>query len=546
MVEGPGATRNHLKVKPHLQRTVLDLEFGKGKETFSSAANTSTANAANAHDCNARNVTSSLGEKGDKNEWWSNTILSQVIVIGKEVFLTFQERQTRTRRTLLEFPNDNVLYDEYPPPVNINDAASGAPPPKNVLVGNERAIRLHFGMNGSLKVTKLLHNGTCTLPTTRPKPTTTATATFRMILGPKITKGQPLGESATTATIPTILIESFQSTISGPMPASIPRTKYMNLSTCDVCSDDTIFSPNHVLEKIMHKQEQQHLDPSKAILVSDILLNQNVFPGVGNIIKVEALHHAKIHPKQPIASLTNENILRVISACRIYARQWYKDYHAPTKMVYNQTVCGTCQDFSICIQKVGQTNRTTFWCINCQPFQHPSSNSSSNPSMVVVSSSTSRTNPQLLSTITNKNQEGIPPLQQQQQGGNEKPMRMNPLQRAGVCKEHGPSGLVLKRVRVGGAGSAKNASRIFFTCTYKKCNHFAWADTHFPYCKCRNRTVLRISKTDRTGGRWFFSCRNRKVGGTGTGTVRSSECGHFEWATKTQLERLGSALNPLL
>ena len=496
MVEGPGATRNHWKTQAHLKRLVLHLQFGKIKSH-----------------CEIGN-----GEKEDirkeEEPWWFNTILSESIVIGKEVFLLLKKIDlgigggtTTSTTTRCSSTNKNN--------------------------SNEMAIRLHFGMNGSVKVTKL-SNGE--LPTSNSNTSGTTSRrsnigpppTFQMMLGPELTEEhhqqgrnhhhhqEPL------ETIPCILIESFQSTVSGPMPISVPKRKHTNLSSCDVCSE--AFQPHHVLDKINLRMVTQQ-DPNR--IISDVLLDQYVFPGVGNIIKIEALHGAKLHPKAMISSLSQEQLTLVIAKCRTYARRWLKEYRAPSKMVYNQSICGSCQQSSICIQKVGQTNRTTFWCIHCQPYPQKPNPSALSLHLVVLGDDDTSSSSQASSFVSqlNSNQKRDTPM-------------TAPRQRSGVCPDHGPSGLVLKRVRNG-----KNTSRIFSTCTFSKCNYFSWADTHFPMCSCRSRTVLRISKTDRTGGRWFFSCRNKKVGG---GKWQGSECGHFEWANKLQLERLGSALHPLL
>merc|ERR1712224_1187626 len=101
------------------------------------------------------------------------------------------------------------------------------------------------------------------------------------------------------------------------------------------------------------------------------------------------------------------------------------------------------------------------------------------------------------------------------------------------CEKHGKSKMSLKRVRKQGP----NISRLFFTCSVPGCTFFKWADTQFPLCNCaaRQHSVLKVSKKETSGGRWFFACR----GGQGKG------CNYFAWASPSQLQPLQGLLNPL-
>lgn len=130
------------------------------------------------------------------------------------------------------------------------------------------------------------------------------------------------------------------------------------------------------------------------------------------------------------------------------------------------------------------------------------------------------------------------------------------------CNVHGRRSLRLKRVRKTGL----TAGRLFFSCQASGCNFFAWADAGFPRCNCqqavapgaaRPASVLRVSKKEGSGGRWFFSCgqgpQPPAMGRCpdsdqqqGQGSGRHGRCNFFAWATPAHLEPLGPLLTPLL
>ena len=130
------------------------------------------------------------------------------------------------------------------------------------------------------------------------------------------------------------------------------------------------------------------------------------------------------------------------------------------------------------------------------------------------------------------------------------------------CNVHGRRSLRLKRVRKTG----HTAGRLFFSCQASGCNFFAWADAGFPRCNCqqavapgaaRPASVLRVSKKEGSGGRWFFSCgqgpqppamgrRPNSDQQQEQESGRHGRCNFFAWATPAHLEPLGPLLTPLL
>lgn len=335
-----------------------------------------------------------------------------------------------------------------------------------------------------------------------------------------------------------VTLEARKTNVSGPISASIARAKFTRLASRDTCSSK--FVAQHVFDAILHAARS-----SPSLPISDAILNQEIFPGVGNIIKIEGLHQAKIDPRRHLSSLCNDEVKSVVRHCHKYSMGWLKSGRAPEKCVYNRTSCGTCGGATVSMQKVGGAggrngashtymSRVTFWCRLCQPLNSsmPIGHNVSNQAAFVPLSNAS-------------NESSKQPIPQQLENGHLRsllPSQSPPFLRTYSCPEHGPSKLILRRVR---KEESPNRSRLFRACQMKGCSYFSWADSHFPLCSCRKKTILRVSKTERSGGRWFLSCANGAKSRHSQSNIRNG-CEHFEWAQSDHLTPFGVALTPLL
>ena len=63
---------------------------------------------------------------------------------------------------------------------------------------------------------------------------------------------------------------------------------------------------------------------NKNTLIGDLLLEQNFFAGVGNYLRSDMLYRAKIHPNQPIGTLTNAEKKRLYNSIYDVSRRSYK------------------------------------------------------------------------------------------------------------------------------------------------------------------------------------------------------------------------------
>lgn len=106
-----------------------------------------------------------------------------------------------------------------------------------------------------------------------------------------------------------------------------------------------------------------------ATLVCDALLDQDVFAGVGNIIKNEVLFRIRLHPLSTMGALPAPKLRALVEQARTYSfdfLEWKKHYVLKKHwLAHKQSICPRCH---IPFQKglLGRTRRRSFWCERCQ------------------------------------------------------------------------------------------------------------------------------------------------------------------------------------
>lgn len=105
-------------------------------------------------------------------------------------------------------------------------------------------------------------------------------------------------------------------------------------------------------------------------LICDTLLNQNIFAGVGNIIKNEILYRVGVHPESTNAAIPTAKMTRLIKEARIYSfdfLNWKKQYVLKKHwLAHTKKVCIKCK--GPIIRKItGANQRRSFFCEKHQP-----------------------------------------------------------------------------------------------------------------------------------------------------------------------------------
>ena len=121
-----------------------------------------------------------------------------------------------------------------------------------------------------------------------------------------------------------------------------------------------------VWEPLMAKKKLRIIPDT---LVCDALLDQQIFSGVGNIIKNEVLYRIKVHPESKIGDLPISKLNSMIKEARNYSFQfldWKKAYVLRKHWrAHTKKMCHRCK-LPLHKKYCGKTHRRTFYCENCQ------------------------------------------------------------------------------------------------------------------------------------------------------------------------------------
>ncbi|XP_063878803.1 endonuclease 8-like 3 isoform X2 [Scylla paramamosain] len=362
-----------------------------------------------------------------------------------------------------------------------------------VFVEGEFCLRVHFLMNGSLRF-----NIESMQPDTKKKE-----PVLKLILSTDCVYFYDISLEIRSA------LESQQ--------------KYEELIDLDICS------PTFDLQRAVYTIRQH-----TTRLICDVILDQLVLPGVGNIIKNE---------------------------CRRDGKNLYK-----FMKVYKKSECQECQR-KVVQCKVGEYERLTFYCPACQnnTMRLPMKSSllgwvfhqqdvwscvactlenkaaswrcsvCLTPRPPPESSLTLRHNPPAMTTGSKRM------LDDEMQGsGNSKrsapPRHPSTFQPSGhathlpapatsqgdhdkvVCPGHKTAARKCKVVKDG-----DNKGRVFYACSKpqgQQCNFFLWGDNHHPVCHHGKVTVQRtVLKLSANNGRHFYCCSRPK----------NKQCDFFQW-----------------
>jgi endonuclease-8 len=119
----------------------------------------------------------------------------------------------------------------------------------------------------------------------------------------------------------------------------------------------------------MHLKQKKKLKENPDMLVCDALLDQQIFSGVGNIIKNEVLYRIKVHPESTVENLPVKQLNALIKEARNYSFDflvWKKAFVLKKHwLAHKQKICKRDGN-SIVKKHLGKTNRRTFYCEVCQ------------------------------------------------------------------------------------------------------------------------------------------------------------------------------------
>jgi endonuclease VIII len=126
----------------------------------------------------------------------------------------------------------------------------------------------------------------------------------------------------------------------------------------DIMSDQ--WKEDKVYKRMKEKKDEE---------IGDVLLDQTIFAGVGNIIKNEVLFNLHLAPTLKTGVLNPRQLKAVIKEARLYSfkfYKWKKKFELKKHWrIYRKGKCPDCGMRSI-MKKTGKLNRISFFCPACQ------------------------------------------------------------------------------------------------------------------------------------------------------------------------------------
>jgi endonuclease-8 len=113
--------------------------------------------------------------------------------------------------------------------------------------------------------------------------------------------------------------------------------------------------------KVMKLEEEEE--------IADVLLDQEVFAGVGNIIKNEILSIARVSPLARVKNISPKKRKELIKLAQSFSKQfytWRKSFVLRKHLlIHRKGVCPHCGR-KVLRAKTGKKNRWSYWCEVCQ------------------------------------------------------------------------------------------------------------------------------------------------------------------------------------
>jgi endonuclease-8 len=117
------------------------------------------------------------------------------------------------------------------------------------------------------------------------------------------------------------------------------------------------------------KKAEKKLKSNPEMMVCDALMNQDIFSGVGNIIKNEVLFRIGVQPESLLGNMPPKKIKELITEARNYSfdfLKWKRDFVLKKHwLVHTKAICPKCGE-KLVKKQTGKGKRRSFYCLNDQ------------------------------------------------------------------------------------------------------------------------------------------------------------------------------------
>jgi endonuclease VIII len=99
--------------------------------------------------------------------------------------------------------------------------------------------------------------------------------------------------------------------------------------------------------------------------VGEVLLDQTIAAGIGNVVRCEALHALRLDPWAPLQAVSDDTLTALLAQSRRDLQAGVRAGGALPKAIYGRRLCARCGGV---VRRRGQgdENRTVHWCPRCQ------------------------------------------------------------------------------------------------------------------------------------------------------------------------------------
>jgi hypothetical protein len=368
------------------------------------------------------------------------------------------------------------------------------------------------------------------------------------------------------------------------------------------CPSDKLFDIDSAVSLMLSLKEREGEKVGERrnmeLSVHEVIMNQSILPGVGNIIKCEGLFLSKINPNESIEYMSESEIRNLILNLRSFSLSWLdacrKNNGNIFKNIYGRNTCSSCNT-RVTLIRNGNMQRITYYCPSCQrktcekkslmsvnthvnddvssrkrllsdsSFAFDNESIASNKKYAIATKSNidyngnffSSANASAIDNDINTSQshcslfddaklsKSIMTTVPSKIDSNLSAITPMKSSNANIeIMDLFPSYMCLCKLsaslqRVRKAGN--NHDRVFFACgnknRFKQCKFFSWADIRFPPCVCKIKSVSiirRVLKPGSNNGRYFFCC----------GKEKENQCGYFNWTTNVSISNRSSKSAP--
>lgn len=118
------------------------------------------------------------------------------------------------------------------------------------------------------------------------------------------------------------------------------------------------------------KKARKKLKACPEELVADALLDQDIFAGVGNIIKNEVLFRIRVHPESLVGAIPGRKLTELVKEARNYSfdfLKWKKNFELKKHwLAHTKSICPRDHIPFVKVKHLGKRKRRAFFCTKCQ------------------------------------------------------------------------------------------------------------------------------------------------------------------------------------